>query len=184
MRITETVLIDRPPSDVWEVVTDLESHPRWRPALREFRQVSEGPLQVGSRIHEVIEWRGREMTLADEVTALDAERRLGIRGGWKAADFDLDLLLDPSGSGTRVTMDWTMQPKSLLMRVAAPFLKRTFDRSTDEEVAGLKKYVEGPAGTSAAHSEPSLNIPGLSLARGLASAGMIELLADPAAVRP
>ena len=128
---------------MWEVATDLESHPRWRPSVREFRQVSDGPLEVGSRIREVLEWRGREITLADEVTALDAQRRLGIRGGWKAADFDL--LLELSGTGTVVTFDWTLRPKSLLMRAAAPWLKRSFERATAEEADGLRKYVEGRA---------------------------------------
>ena len=83
MRITESELVEAPASDVWAVVTDLGSHPRWRPALREFRQVSEGP-SGGTRIHEVIAWRGREIVLADEVTALEPERRLAVRGGWKA----------------------------------------------------------------------------------------------------
>jgi hypothetical protein len=128
---------------VWAVVADLESHPLWRPAVREFRSVSEGPLRVGSRIHEVLSWRGREIVLADEVTALDPERRLGIRGGWKAADFELELLLEPSGEGTSVIFDWTLEPKSLLMRVAAPFLRGTLERSTAEELEGLETYVEG-----------------------------------------
>ena len=103
---------------------------------------------MGSRIREVLAWRGREITLADEVTALEAERRLGIRGGWKAADFELDLLLAPSRTGTEVTFDWTLQPKSLLMRVAAPFLRRTFERSTVEELQGLRAYISsGPDST-------------------------------------
>ena len=138
---------------MWAVVTDLESHPHWRPALREFRQVSERPLRVGARIHEVLGWRGREIVLEDEVTALEPERRLGIRGGWKAADFDLDLLLDPSGGGTEVTFDWTLRPKSLLMKVAAPLLKGTFERSTEEELEGLRTYAEDfPEGRSATTS--------------------------------
>ena len=126
-------------------MTDLESHPRWRPSVREFRQVSEGPLEVGSQIREVLEWRGREITLADEVTALDAQRRLGIRGGWKAADFDFKLLLAPRETGTVVTFDWTLRPKSLLMRAAAPWLKRSFERATAEEADGLRGHVEGSA---------------------------------------
>lgn len=145
MRITESVLVDAAPSDVWAVVTDLASHPRWRPALREFRQVSEGPLRVGAQIREVIEWRGREIVLADEVMALDPERRLAVRGGWKAADFELDMLLAPEGQGTIVTFDWVLHPKTLTMRLAAPFLRGTMRRSTREEVEGLRAYVErGP----------------------------------------
>jgi hypothetical protein len=131
---------------VWPVVVDLESHPSWRPALREFRQVSEGPLRVGSRIREVLAWRGREIVLADEVSALDLQRRLGIRGGWRAATFGLDILLEPRGQATTVIFDWTLQPKSLLMRLAAPFLRRTFERSTEDELEGLKRYVEARRG--------------------------------------
>jgi len=148
IRITESVLIDRPPRVVWATVTDLDSHPLWRPAVREFRKVSDGPLAVGSRIHEVLSWRGREITLEDEVTALEPERRFGLRGGWKGADFDVDLLLEPSGAGTAFTFDWSLQPKSLLMRVAAPFLKGTFERSTAEEVEELKRYTEQREATS------------------------------------
>jgi hypothetical protein len=131
---------------VWPVVVDLECHPSWRPALREFRQVSEGPLRVGSRIREVLAWRGREIVLADEVSALDLQRRLGIRGGWRAATFALDILLEPRGQATTVIFDWTLQPKSLLMRLAAPFLRRTFERSTEDELEGLKRYVEARRG--------------------------------------
>jgi carbon monoxide dehydrogenase subunit G len=146
MRITDTISIDRPASAVWAVVADVDSHPRWRPALKEFRQVSEGPLRVGSRIREVLSWRGREIVIADEVTALDPDRRLGVRGGWKGADFELEFQLEPTGDGTAVTFDWTLEPKTLLMRLAAPLLRRTFEKSTAEELEGLKRYVE--AGTS------------------------------------
>jgi hypothetical protein len=130
---------------VWEVVTDLESHPRWRPSVREFRQVSDGPLEVGSRIREVLEWRGREITLADEVTALDAQRRLGIRGGWKAADFDLELLLEPSGTGTSVTFDWTLRPKSLLLRAARTLVAANL-RAGGRLTAGLGGVASPAAG--------------------------------------
>ena len=143
------MLVDRPPQDVWAVVTDLESHPRWRPALREFRQVSEGPLRVGSRIREVIAWRGREITLDDEVTALDPERRLGVRGRWSAAEFELDMELRPHMAGTSVTFDWTMRPLTLVMRVVTPFLRRTMRSATVEELDGLKAHVESGVPRSA-----------------------------------
>jgi hypothetical protein len=80
------------------------------------------------------------------VSALDLQRRLGIRGGWRAATFALDILLEPRGQATTVIFDWTLQPKSLLMRLAAPFLRRTFERSTEDELEGLKRYVEARRG--------------------------------------
>ena len=142
MRITESVLVEASPRAVWAVLTDLGSHPRWRPALREFRQVSDGPLRVGARIREVIEWRGREVELDDEVTALEPERRLGIRGGWKAATFELDMLVEPRGTATSVTFDWTMEPSTLLMRVVTPLLRETMRRETRKELDGLRAFVD------------------------------------------
>jgi len=143
MRIVEQVRIDRPADDVWAVIADLDSHLAWRPALVEFRQVSEGPLGVGTRIREVLRWRGRELVLDDVVTAFDPPRHFGIRGGWKAADFELDLTLEPTHDGaTLVTFDWPLHPKSLLLRIASPFLKVPMRRATQEEAELLRSHVE------------------------------------------
>ena len=145
MRITERIHIDQPPEDVWAVVSDPSTHTAWRPALVEFRRVSEGPLEVGSRLQEKIRWREREIEIDDVVTALDMPRRLGVRGGWKPADFDLDFLLDPSNGGTLVTFDWSFLPKTFVMRLVTPFLGRTLRNATRDELAGLKTYVEDRA---------------------------------------
>jgi uncharacterized protein YndB with AHSA1/START domain len=143
MRITHRVRIARPPEAVWAIVSDLETHTRWRPALVEFRQVSDGPLGVGSRIREVLDWHGRKIEIDDVVTGFEPPYRFAIHGAWAAAEFDLDVLLEPVGADvTEVTFDWPLYPKSLLMRVATPFLRRTMERSTAEEAEGLKRLAE------------------------------------------
>ena len=124
------------------MISDLETHTAWRPALVEFRQISEGPLRVGARIREVLQWGRREIEIEDVVTALEPPRRLALHGEWKAADFDVEFRLEPSGDGTRVTMDWPLHPKSLLMRIAAPFLGGTMRKATAEELEKLKAFVE------------------------------------------
>ena len=148
VRIVEHVRIERPAEEVWAVVADLETHLAWRPALVEFRQVSDGPLGVGSRIREVLRWRKRELVLDDVVTSFDPPHRFGIRGGWKAADFELDLILEPAGNATLVTFDWPLYPKSALLRIVAPLLKRPMRRATAEEASLLKAYVEGKTSTA------------------------------------
>ena len=142
MKITERIHVDKPPEDVWAVVSDPSTHTAWRPALVEFRQVSDPPLAVGSHIREKIRWRGRTIEIDDVVTALEPPRRLGMRGGWKAADFELDLLLEPRDGGTLASFDWSFRPKTLLMRLTTPLLSRTLRGATKDELAGLKSYVE------------------------------------------
>jgi uncharacterized protein YndB with AHSA1/START domain len=148
MRVVESVVIDRSPAEIWAVVSDLDTHREWRPSVKEFRQVSDGPLGVGSRIREVLDWRGREIVIDDVVTALEPPYRLGIRGGWKAADYDVDFRLEPAGDTTVVTMDWPFYPKSVLLKVVAPLMGGAMRKSTREELALLKRYVEGGRATS------------------------------------
>jgi carbon monoxide dehydrogenase subunit G len=142
MRVVESVMIDRSPEEIWDVVSDLDTHTEWRPAVKELRQVSDGPLDVGSRIREVLDWRGREIVIDDVVTAFEPSRRLGIRGGWRAADFEVDFRLEPAGDATVVTMDWPFYPKSLLVKIAAPFMGGAMRKATREELELLKAYVE------------------------------------------
>jgi uncharacterized protein YndB with AHSA1/START domain len=142
MRVVESVVIERAPDEVWKIVADLDTHAEWRPAIVELRQVSEGPLGVGSRIREVLDWRGREIVIDDVVTAFEPPHHLGIHGGWKAADFEVDFRLEPHGEGTEATMDWPLHPKSLLMKIAAPFMGGAMRRATKEELELLKEYVE------------------------------------------
>ena len=145
MRVVESVVIDRSPEEIWKVVSDLDTHTDWRPAVVELRQVSEGPLGLGARIREVLDWRGRKIVIDDVVTAFEPARRLGLHGGWKAADFDVEFRLEPAGETTVVTMDWPLHPKSLLMKLAAPFIGGAMRRATKEELELLKAYVErGP----------------------------------------
>lgn len=142
MRVVESVTIERGPQEVWAVVSDPSTHVRWRPALREFTPVPDGPLAVGSHVREVLAWRGREIVIDDVVTALDAPRRLAMRGGWKAADFEVDLTLEPVGGATQVTMDWPFYPKSFLVKLATPSMGSAMRKSTREELELLKAYVE------------------------------------------
>jgi carbon monoxide dehydrogenase subunit G len=154
MRVVESIVVDGSPESVWAVVSDLDTHPSWRPAVREFRHVSDGPLGVGARIREVLEWRGREIVIDDEVTAFDPPRRFGLHGSWKAAEFDLELRLEPVGEGTLVTMDWPLYPKSLVLKLAAPFMGGAMRKATREELELLKEHVERTSGAADAAPAP------------------------------
>ena len=146
MRIIHSVRIARPVDAVWAIVADPDTHTRWRSALKEFRQVSDGPLAVGSRIREVLEWRGRTIEIDDVVTGFEPPYRFAVHGEWKAAEFDLDLLLLPLGDdATEVTFDWPLRPKTLPMKIAAPFLRRTMERATAEEAESLRRLAENAA---------------------------------------
>ena len=44
-----------------------------------------------------------------------------------------------------MTFDWPLRPKSLPMKIAAPFLRRTMERATAEEAECLRRLAENAA---------------------------------------
>jgi uncharacterized protein YndB with AHSA1/START domain len=57
--IQQSVTIARPANDVFALLADPESIPRWRPDVLEVRS-SRAPLQLGNEFSEVISFGGRK----------------------------------------------------------------------------------------------------------------------------
>ena len=110
MKLSLSKVIDRPPPVVWQflVIDHLRNHPRWDPNMS-LRQLTEGPIELGTRIHrrhtrlptpiegimEVVEFdpaRAVTWVIRDDTPA----GRLEVRSG---------MTLDPQGDrGTTVTI--------------------------------------------------------------------------------
>lgn len=150
LRIVEQVTIAAAPERVWEVIADPATHAEWRPAIIELTLLTPPPIQVGSQLREIVRFAGRALELVDTVTRLEPPHVLGIDGESATTAFGLELRLEPSGEGTLTTFDWWLEPRSRLMRLAAPLLRRPIRRATAEELELLRGYVErrGGSGTN------------------------------------
>lgn len=81
--IERTIQIDRSIDEVWEVLTDFESHPEWNPFIRNIS----GKRQVGEKLKVHIVPSGkREMHFSPVVTAVKSpsefawQGKLAVRG--------------------------------------------------------------------------------------------------------
>jgi uncharacterized membrane protein len=73
-----TIVIHRPPDEVFAFFTDHAKDPAWRPNVKEIDPVSEAP--VGTRIHQVVKGPGGRGIGADiEVTATEPGSRYAFQ---------------------------------------------------------------------------------------------------------
>jgi uncharacterized protein YndB with AHSA1/START domain len=61
-RFQQSVVINRPPEQVFAFVSDLENDPQWTPGAV-MRRTSEGPLGVGTTFQQHDRFMGRRMDL-------------------------------------------------------------------------------------------------------------------------
>jgi uncharacterized protein YndB with AHSA1/START domain len=136
-----TILIDRPPDQVFAFFTDPTKDRSWRPHVKEI--APEGPLRVGSRIHQVVDGPGGRGIAADiEVTGYEPPSRYAFEVVAGPARPKGEFRFVPAGNGTQVTFSLSADLGGIKKFV----LSRPVQSSMDGEMAALdtaKAKLEG-----------------------------------------
>ena len=131
MRIHESVVIDRPPDEVWAFLTELFNSPRVRPGALALRRTSPGPLGSGSVLQGRMMILGFETRFTMTVTEFDPPRSAVATLAARPGRGVIRTTLEPTPEGTRVDRTTDFEPNSAL-RLMSPvfgFLLRRQDRA-------------------------------------------------------
>jgi uncharacterized protein YndB with AHSA1/START domain len=140
MQFTNTITIDRPPAAVFAFLARFENLPRWNYAIGETRQVSPGPVGVGSRYVQTrtLPTRSEETF---EVTAYEPDRTLAVRGTFGPFPGEVTYLLEPAGWGTTLINTMDLAPTGL-MGVLAPLATSRVKAAVAANLGRLKQILE------------------------------------------
>jgi uncharacterized protein YndB with AHSA1/START domain len=112
-----TIVIDRPPDQVFAFFADPKNDQKWRPQVKEI--AAEGEPRVGSKIHQVVDGPGGRGIPADiEVTGFEPPTRYAFKVVAGPARPVGEFRFTPSGSGTSVSFSLSAELggfKKLLM---------------------------------------------------------------------
>ena len=129
-----TIVIARPPAEVYAFFADAENDKSWRPGVALIR--SEGPLAVGTRYTQRIAGPGGRQVAADvEITELDPDTRVAFRGVAGPVRPDGDYSFAPAEGGTAVT--FTLDAE--LAGVKKLLMAKPVQKAMDAEMANLDK---------------------------------------------
>ena len=138
-RYRRTIEIGRPPGEVFSFVTDLDNLPRWQPTVRDVRW--DGELHEGAEFEETREMLGRRARSRLAVVALDPDREFSLRVVEGPVPLTVRHLFEPTGAGTRVTLEAEGEAGGL-MRLAAPIAERAAARQATQDLERLKQLIE------------------------------------------
>lgn len=134
--------IARPVADVFAYATDPDRLPTWQTNTVSATRQDDGPYGVGSRLREVHRAPGgKELESIVEVTEYAPGRvfALEVKEG---TPIHARMTFDPAEGGTRVRFRAYGQLTGA-MRLAQPLLGRVLRKQFTEQVATLKRVLEG-----------------------------------------
>jgi uncharacterized protein YndB with AHSA1/START domain len=142
LRIEDSVVIDKPPAEVFAVLTDPSRLAEWQKGTVDVRREKEGPLSVGERFKEVHAAMGRKLESTVEVAEYDAPRAFALKILDGPVPLDGSWRLESDGNGsTRLQFVGEGEMKGP-MRFGGPLVRRAFARQFRAHHARLKKLVE------------------------------------------
>lgn len=133
--------IARPPAAVFAYVTDPAKLPTWQRNTVSVRQEGDGPIGVGTLLHEVHRAGGKELESVVEVSEFEPDQLFALKMIEGPLPLDGRITLSPAGAGTRLTFSGSGEPGGAL-RLAGPLLGRTLKRQFARHCANLKEVLE------------------------------------------
>ena len=129
-----TVVIDRPVDEVFAFFTDPSNELQWRQHVKEI--APEGPIAVGSRIHQVVKGPGGRGIPADvEVTAYETPNRYAFRVVAGPVRPVGEFRFAADGEGTSVSLSLSAD----LTGIKKLLMSRSVQRAMDGEVRALDR---------------------------------------------
>ena len=140
--------IGRPPTVVFDALTDVERYPQWLIAsgIVRVERLDAGPLALGSRLRIAQTMAGRSTVLDGSVTAFTPGSAFGLRGKDKdGVTIEIDAALTPDGQATRLR--WSLRLKlPLRFRVFESMVGPQAKRAAALDLEALKQRLESVAG--------------------------------------
>lgn len=138
---SKTYHIERPPQEVFDFVADPANDRKWRDSAVSAEWLSEGPIGVGSKLKSVDKMMGRKIESTSEVTAYDPPHKLGQEKLGGPVPFEFTIVLEPDGSGTKLTMAGQAEVGGFF-KLAEGLVGKQFEKQLDTDFKGLVRVLE------------------------------------------
>ena len=142
MKLTSSVEIDRPPEEVFAVISDFSRNPDWQKGMMSARWISEPPARVGSTYEQVARFLGRDVVTIFEVTAHEPGRSVTIESRESSFPVTVTRSVEPLGRDrSRVTAHIVGEPGSFF-RLFGPLLRAMAQSSVRGDYERLRRLLE------------------------------------------
>ena len=139
--LTLSQVVDRPATDAFQAIVDVESFPRWNPTTKRAKKLSPGETGEGTRFELTIRGFGRTI---QELQGFERDRRVTLVPHIKALSGGHTFVLTPEGEErTRVDHALEMTPRGA-WKVLGPIVAMVGRRNLEQTAAALKNWLEHP----------------------------------------
>jgi uncharacterized protein YndB with AHSA1/START domain len=147
MKYQLTERFTHPPDRVFQLVTDVTTHPEWMPNVKRLEMLTDGDMQVGSSWRSTRTFFGYEGTEYFEVAAFDPPKRLllrvdGKKGTSGRGEFRFDYHFEHSNGGTLLTLYGEIAGFDTLGKLAQRLFLTAFKAAVRRDHTAFRQHLD------------------------------------------
>jgi hypothetical protein len=133
-----TQVIRKPLGEVFDAVIRVHEFPKWSPANRSARKLSEGPIGEGTRFE--LEIKGFGKTL-QELQEFERNRQVRLVPHIRMLQGGHRFIFAPEGDATRIDHELEMRPRGVF-KLFIPMVRLMGRKNLEQTAAALQRYLE------------------------------------------
>jgi uncharacterized membrane protein len=141
--IRHSIEIHRRPEDVFAYLDQFERHGEWQPQIVSAKVQTEGPLRVGTRVHEIRKIGERDQDTSFEITDYDPAHRSSFHGITGPVRPVGTVRMEPirDGEAARVTIEFDLVGRGM-GKLIAPLARMQARKTIPDSQLQLKARLE------------------------------------------
>jgi carbon monoxide dehydrogenase subunit G len=147
--LRERITTPLPIADAFAYVADFANSQEWDPGVATAERIDGGPLGVGARYRLGIRRGSRVTPMEYEISVFEPPHRVVLVGSGSGVSAVDDIRFSESGGGTSVDYTADIRLRGLL-RLAEPFMGRTFEKIATQAADGMQRTLDSRARADAA----------------------------------
>lgn len=143
MKISTTTIIHKPVQQVWEYFDDPDNLAKWLTGFVRMEHMSGEKGQIGAKSKHYYDNKGREVVMIEEITEREEYRYFAGTLSHHSMDALMEVNFTDLGNGTtQLESINDTKFKMFALQVLSPFLKKSFQKRQDGDMAKLKELIE------------------------------------------
>lgn len=124
-------------------VSNFLNYPEIFEHIEEMQKITDGPIDIGTRIQETRLIRGFKAHATLEIVTLEPSKRLVVKNEPSGLVILQDYVFEQTGQGTRVQLTSKVKTKGLRNLLTKPVMTKILKKEDVENLEHFKKYIEG-----------------------------------------
>lgn len=137
-------LVDRPMTDVFAFVANLNNMSKWNSAVVSLEQITPGAVGVGTKFKSVGEMMGRRIEGEVQVTTYEPHTKTGFQMNAGPMQINVTISFKPVGTGTKISLNAQGNPAGVF-KLAEGMMQGRVKSMMEENLVRLKSVLEKEA---------------------------------------